>query len=42
MKQIATALVKAQKAYSPVIKNSTNDFFPKEIRFHDMQTLRLA
>jgi hypothetical protein len=29
MKQIATALVKAQKAYSPVIKNSTNDFFSK-------------
>ena len=29
MKQIATALVKAQKAYSPVIKNSTNEFFSK-------------
>lgn len=29
MKQIATALVKAQKAYSPIIKNSTNEFFSK-------------
>ena len=29
MKNLATALVKAQKAYSPVIKNSTNEFFSK-------------
>jgi hypothetical protein len=29
MKNIATALVKAQKAYSPIIKNSTNEYFSK-------------
>lgn len=29
MQKVSTALVKAQKEYSPVIKNSTNEFFSK-------------